>query len=199
MANAQVRRVKTLKAVMVGESTVGKTSIVIVANTGQFEPSAASTVGACFLANNYTFPDRSVRLNIWDTAGQERYRALTPMYYREMDIACLVYAIDNASSFDAIESWYESIAREVPNKPKIYLIGNKRDLEPHREVAQEKGTELAAKIGAHFCEVSALADCKGVTTLFEQMAKDASEEKGGQGPPNTAVVEEIGGGKGGCC
>jgi small GTP-binding protein len=170
-----------------------------VANTGQFEADAASTVGACFVANNYTFPDRSVRLNIWDTAGQERYRALAPMYYRDMDIGCLVYAIDNLASFNAIESWADSIVREVPIKPRLYLIANKRDLEARREVSADKGNELASKIGAQFCEVSALADCKGVTDVFEQMALDASQEKVGTGTPNTAVVEVIGGEKSGCC
>jgi small GTP-binding protein len=102
LASPSARKVKILKAVLVGESTVGKTSILTVANTGQFEADAASTVGACFVANNYTFGDRSVRLNIWDTAGQERYRALAPMYYRDMDIGCVVYAIDNLQSFESV-------------------------------------------------------------------------------------------------
>jgi small GTP-binding protein len=173
---ANPRKVKTLKAVLVGESTVGKTSILTVANTGQFERDAASTVGACFVANNYTFGERSVRLNIWDTAGQERYRALAPMYYRDMDIGCVVYAIDNRQSFDCVELWYDSIVNEVPNRPRMYVLANKRDLESHREVSEETGTELATRLGAEFYEVSALADCKGVIMLFEQIARRASEE-----------------------
>jgi small GTP-binding protein len=170
------RAMKTLKAVLVGESTVGKTSILTVANTGHFDRSVSPTVGACFVANNYTFADRSVRLNIWDTAGQERYRALAPMYYREMDIGCLVYAIDSRPSFEAIDGWYEGILRELPNRPQFYLIGNKRDLADGRAVSEEMGAELAAKIGAEFCEVSAMADCKGVIALFEQIARKASEQ-----------------------
>jgi small GTP-binding protein len=137
------RTLKTLKAVLVGESTVGKTSILAVANTGHFDRGAAPTIGACFVANNYTFPDRSVRLNVWDTAGQERYRALAPMYYREMDIGCLVYAIDSRPSFDAIETWYAGSLRELPNRPQFYLIGNKRDLAEFRVVTEQMGAELA--------------------------------------------------------
>jgi small GTP-binding protein len=192
------RKPKTLKAVLVGESTVGKTSILTVANTGQFDRGVAPTVGACFVANNYTFPDRSVRLNIWDTAGQERYRALAPMYYREMDIACLVYAIDSRPSFDAVEGWYEGIVRELPSRPRFYLIANKRDLAEHRAVTEEMGVELAAKIDAEFCEVSAMTDCKGVIALFEQIARKASERllPGARAPslPEAATAEG-----GGCC
>jgi small GTP-binding protein len=128
-SNPPVRRIKTIKAVLVGESTVGKTTLAIVANTGQFEADAASTVGACFVANNYTFPDRSVGLNIWDTAGQERYRALAPMYYRDMDIGCLVYAIDNLASLSAIERWADSIVCEGTARGAVaYVVikdGNK--------------------------------------------------------------------------
>jgi GTPase SAR1 family protein len=73
-----VRRalVRNLKAVMVGESTVGKTSILTVANVGEFDREATPTVGACFVSNNYTFQDRSVRLNLWDTAGRDRQAVL---------------------------------------------------------------------------------------------------------------------------
>jgi small GTP-binding protein len=192
------RNQKTLKAVLVGESTVGKTSILTVANTGQFDRGVAATVGACFVANNYTFADRSVRLNIWDTAGQERYRALAPMYYREMDIGCLVYAIDNRSSFDAIEGWYEGIVREIHNRPQFYLIANKRDLKECRAVTEEMGAELAEKIHAEFCEVSAMTGCKEVITLFETMARKASEQllSNARRPSLPEPVAEE---AGGCC
>jgi small GTP-binding protein len=193
------RRVKALKAVLVGESTVGKTSILTVANTGQFEPDAASTVGACFVANNYAFGERAVRLNNWDTAGQERYRALAPMYYRDMDVGCIVYAIDNRQSFDCVELWYDSIVSELPNRPRMYLLANKRDLEARREVLEEAGTELAARLGAEFYEISALADCKGVIALFEQIARGASGDPVSAARQGPALADAPRAAPGECC
>jgi small GTP-binding protein len=193
------RPVKTLKAVLVGESTVGKTSILTVANTGQFDQDAASTVGACFVANNYAFAERAVRLNLWDTAGQERYRALAPMYYRDMDIGCIVYAIDNRQSFDCVELWYDSIMNELSNRPQLYLLANKRDLEARREVSEMAGTELAKKLGAEFFEVSALADGKGVITLFENMAQRAAEEVAATPKQSASLTEATKREKRDCC
>jgi GTPase SAR1 family protein len=79
LASTRTRKITTLKAVLVGEWTVGKTSILTVANTGQFDASSVSGVGACFIATNYSFSDQSVRMNIYGTTGKERYRALAPM------------------------------------------------------------------------------------------------------------------------
>jgi small GTP-binding protein len=199
LAQSPSRKVKTLKAVLVGDSTVGKTSILTVANTGQFEAGAAPTVGACFVANNYTFSDHSVRLNIWDTAGQERYRALAPMYYHDMDIGCIVYAIDSSQSFEAVESWYEGIVSQVSQRPAIYLIGNKQDLAKHRKVTEEMGTELAEKIGAQFREVSALTNCTEITDLFREMAREASDKLNTTPKPQPTLQEERTAEKSQCC
>lgn len=162
----------TLKAVLMGESTVGKTSIVNVANTQDFTPNLRPTVGAFFLTNRYTFDNVTCVLNIWDTAGQERYRALAPMYFRDMHIACIVYAIDSRQSFEAVDSWYNSISDEMQQMPMIYLIGNKRDLVEQRAVSSEEGLEMAQKIGATFCEISAAVDGREVCSVFEKMARD---------------------------
>jgi small GTP-binding protein len=172
---ADGRVVKTCKVVVVGESTVGKTSIINVANTGEFQPNESPTVGACFVTNNYCFSDRSVRLNIWDTAGQERYRSLAPMYYREMDVGCIVYSVDSLSSFEAVKGWYEGFREQVGSQPKFYLLGNKKDLESSREVTSEKGASLAQSIGAIFKEISAKTDYDGVKDLFKEIAMNVSE------------------------
>lgn len=161
----------TLKAVLMGESTVGKTSIVNVANTQDFTPNSRPTVGAFFLTNRYTFDNGSCVLNIWDTAGQERYRALAPMYFRDMNIACIIYAIDSRQSFEAVDSWYASISDEMQQMPLLYLIGNKKDLIDQRVVTSEEGAELAEKIGATFFEVSAKSDSQEICEIFEKMAK----------------------------
>lgn len=166
-------RSRSLKAVLMGESTVGKTSIVNVANTGEFTDGFRPTVGAFFLTNRYIFDNVSCTLNIWDTAGQERYRALAPMYFRDMNMACIIYAIDSRQSFEAVENWYRAIADEMQNIPTLYLIGNKKDLLDQRAVSLEEGSELAEKLGATFFEVSAKSDRREISEIFEKMARDA--------------------------
>jgi GTPase SAR1 family protein len=98
-----------------------------------------------------------------------------------------------------VESWYEGIVNELTNKPQIYLIANKRDLVDRRAVTEEMGTELAGKLGAEFCEVSALADCKGISTLFEQIARRSSEQVIPNVEANAAIQETIGKEKKDCC
>lgn len=115
------------KVVFVGESTVGKTSIINIANTNEFTDTTP-TIGAYFLVNTYMINNCQVKLNLWDTAGQERYRSLTPIYFREMDAGVLIYAIDNIESFNSIPKWYNSIMSEQNHKPPLYLVGNKADI-----------------------------------------------------------------------
>lgn len=115
------------KVVFVGESTVGKTSIINIANTNEFSDTTP-TIGAYFLVNTYMINNCQVKLNLWDTAGQERYRSLTPIYFREMDAGVLIYAIDNIESFNSIPKWHDSIMSEQNHKPPLYLVGNKADI-----------------------------------------------------------------------
>lgn len=172
MANRDKSRVRSIKAVLIGESTVGKTSIVNVANTGEFNDDLRPTVGACFLVNTYNVQGSTIKLNIWDTAGQERYRALAPMYFRDMNIAVICYAIDNKASFDAVDDWYSTIRDEMPAMPTLYLIGNKRDLAEDRQVLTEQGEQKAAQIGAIFYEISAKVDKQGIAEIFQKMAEE---------------------------
>lgn len=165
-------RVRSIKAVLIGESTVGKTSIVNVANTGEFNEGLRPTVGACFLVNTYNVQDTTIKLNIWDTAGQERYRALAPMYFRDMNIAVICYAIDNKASFDAVDDWFNTIRDEMPSMPTLYLIANKRDLVDDRQVLTEQGEKKAAQIGAIFYEISAKVDKQGIAEIFQKMAEE---------------------------
>jgi GTPase SAR1 family protein len=160
LATTRKHKTKTLKAVLVGESTVGKTSILTVANTGQFEADSVSTVGLV-----------SLRTTI------------------HMGHGCIIYGIDSRLSFDAVENWYEGIVHGSSNKPHIYLIANKQDLSDQRQVSEEMGIELAEKLGAEFCEVSALADGKSVITLFEQMARKSSEQLLSTENPNPGLQE----------
>ena len=165
-----------IKLVLLGESTVGKTSIVNIVHGGEYIPEQTATIGACFHIKKMKIGDIALKLHIWDTAGQERFRSLAPMYYRDAQFALLVYAIDNQDSFNAIEAWYKGLVDDCPEMPKVVLIANKKDLEKQekRQITYEQGEELAKKLKAKFYEVSAKEDQKSINDMIEEIAKDAA-------------------------
>lgn len=165
-----------VKLVLLGESTVGKTSIVNVAHRGEFIEDQTSTIGACFQIKKMKVGDASVKLHLWDTAGQERFRSLAPMYYRDAQYALLIYAIDNKDSFDSIETWHSGLVDDCTSMPHIVLIGNKTDLVDSRIVTTEQGQELAHRLHARFYEVSAKADHDSILRMFQDIADEAFKE-----------------------
>lgn len=171
-----INKTKDVKIVFVGESAVGKTSIINIANTGEMDYSICPTVGASFVVNKYDMENVQIKLNIWDTAGQEKYRSLVPMYYRDISVAFIVYSIDNRSSFMAVDNWVEGILSEIDYKPKLFLLGNKSDLAEYRKVSYSEGDEKATKIGARFLEVSAVQNKAAIMDLFKLIADEAAEE-----------------------
>ncbi|CAK7901691.1 vacuolar protein sorting-associated protein 21 [[Candida] anglica] len=117
------------KLVLLGDSSVGKTSLVHRFATDNFDEHTANTIGAAFITKEYdsTNTDRKVKFEIWDTAGQERYRSLTPMYYRNAKIALVCYDLSNLDSFDKCKYWIDQLNTTEDNI-QIKLVGNKSDL-----------------------------------------------------------------------
>lgn len=161
------------KVILLGDSTVGKTCMATVASQSIFPRDANSTVGANVLNLNYQFDNAEVKLTVWDTAGQEKYRCLAPMYYRNLDCAVIIYSIDSRKSFEAADFWIDSLQRELPTMPLLYLVGNKRDLENQREVPTDEAQEYAKRNNMVFFEISALTSAESVTEIFRSIAKDA--------------------------
>ncbi|CUM68170.1 uncharacterized protein PRCAT00005888001 [Priceomyces carsonii] len=165
-------RFTQFKLVLLGESAVGKSSIVhrFVKNT--FDDMRESTIGAAFLTQSITIPETNttVKFEIWDTAGQERYKSLAPMYYRNANAALCVYDITSSASFVRAQEWIKELKKQAPWGIVICLVGNKADLEESREVEQKElesyieelnqdgenkviGTECSAKTGEGVLEV----------------------------------------------
>ena len=189
-----------IKLVLLGESTVGKTSIVNVTHRGEFIQDQTSTIGACFQIKKMKVGETTVKLHLWDTAGQERFRSLAPMYYRDAQYALLIYAIDNSDSFSAIDNWYRGLVEDCSSLPNIILIGNKTDLEPSRTIKNIQGEELAKKLNAKFYEVSAKNDHEGIIRLFQNIAEHALNEikKDSSAKPIVPTLSNSNK-KGGCC
>ncbi|KAF5895146.1 ras-related protein Rab-37-like [Clarias magur] len=116
----------THKTILVGDSGVGKTSLLVQFDQGKFIPgSFSATVGIGFTNKVVTVGDVKVKLQIWDTAGQERFRSVTHAYYRDAHALLLLYDITNKSSFDNIRAWLTEIHEYAQSDAVIMLLGNK--------------------------------------------------------------------------
>ncbi|XP_069504981.1 ras-related protein Rab-5A isoform X2 [Ambystoma mexicanum] len=132
------------KLVLLGESAVGKSSLVLRFVKGQFHEFQESTIGAAFLTQTVCLDDTTVKFEIWDTAGQERYHSLAPMYYRGAQAAIVVYDITNEESFARGKNWVKELQRQASPNIVIALSGNKADLASKRAVDFQMGHELGA-------------------------------------------------------
>ena len=143
------------KLVLLGDSSVGKTSITkrIINNT--FSEFQDSTIGASFMTKCIETPNEIINYEIWDTAGQERYRALAPMYYRGAHCVFLVFDITNRESFISIKDWEREIKKNVKDIILVILIGNKSDLYTKRKLSEREIVNYAESIGARYYETSA--------------------------------------------
>ncbi|EPX75268.1 GTPase Ypt5 [Schizosaccharomyces octosporus yFS286] len=160
------------KLVLLGDSAVGKSSLVLRFVKDQFDDYRESTIGAAFLTQTVPIDDStSVKLEIWDTAGQERYKSLAPMYYRNANCAIVVYDITQASSLEKAKSWIKELQRQAPEGIIIALAGNKLDLAHERRAVEKSDAEAyAAEANLLFFETSAKT-AENVNELFTTISK----------------------------
>ncbi|XP_052426221.1 ras-related protein Rab-37-like isoform X1 [Carassius gibelio] len=146
----------THKTILVGDSGVGKTSLLVQFDQGKFIPgSFSATVGIGFTNKVLAVDDLKVRLQIWDTAGQERFRSVTHAYYRDAQALLLLYDITSRSSFDNTRAWLTEIHEYAQDDVVIMLLGNKSDMASARAIRREEGEKLAREYGVIFLETSA--------------------------------------------
>ncbi|XP_059588222.1 ras-related protein Rab-3D isoform X2 [Alligator mississippiensis] len=156
------------KLLLIGNSSVGKTSLLFRYAEDTFTPSFVSTVGIDFKVKTVYRRAKRVKLQIWDTAGQERYRTITTAYYRGAMGFLLVYDVANAESFSAVQDWATQIKTYSWDNAQVILVGNKCDLEDDRVVPTEEGRRLAHELGFEFFEASA-KDNINVKQVFERL------------------------------
>ncbi|KAF5301834.1 hypothetical protein FQA39_LY10619 [Lamprigera yunnana] len=148
------------RLILIGDSTVGKSSLLKYFTDGKFAELSDPTVGVDFFARLIEVKDGTrVKLQLWDTAGQERFRSITKSYYRNSVGALLVYDICNRASFEHIPLWMAEAKRHIePHRPVFALVGCKLDLVSnggHREVSKEEAKVFADQNGLHLVETSA--------------------------------------------
>ena len=152
-----------LKVIILGDSAVGKTSLMNRFVKQEFSQQYRATIGADFLSKEIMIDNKLVTLQIWDTAGQERFQSLGVAFYRGSDCCVLVYDITSSKSFDSLESWREEFLNQAnPKNPESFpfvVLGNKVDKEQERRVQTTKA--------------QAWTRSKGEIPLFECSAKDS--------------------------
>ncbi|KAL7854542.1 hypothetical protein SRHO_G00167320 [Serrasalmus rhombeus] len=156
------------KILIIGNSSVGKTSFLFRYADDSFTPAFVSTVGIDFKVKTIYRNDKRIKLQIWDTAGQERYRTITTAYYRGAMGFILMYDITNEESFAAVQDWSTQIKTYSWDNAQVLLVGNKCDMEDERVVAAERGRQLSEHLGFEFFEASA-KDNINVKQTFERL------------------------------
>ncbi|OJJ83861.1 Rab family GTPase [Aspergillus glaucus CBS 516.65] len=189
-------RFAQFKLVLLGESAVGKSSLVLRFVKDQFDDYRESTIGAAFLTQTISLDENTtVKFEIWDTAGQERYKSLAPMYYRNANCAVVVYDITQAvwredanrvdleqSSLDKAKSWVKELQRQANENIVIALAGNKLDLvnesPDKRAIPTADAEAYAREAGLLFFETSAKTS-SNVQELFTAIAKKLPLDQAG--------------------
>lgn len=148
-AKATAMRQVQFKLVLLGESAVGKSSIVQRFVKGSFDELRESTIGAAFLTQSVPLDDQDVvvKFEIWDTAGQERYRSLASMYYRNAHAALVVYDITSRESLDKAKYWIRELQKQANQDTLIVLVGNKSDMQDQRAITRSEVAAMAAEMG----------------------------------------------------
>ena len=178
----------SFKLIVIGDSGVGKSCLTNNAVKNIFDESYNATVGFEFFTFNVRINDKIIKLQIWDTCGQELYRSLITNFYRNSSLAVMVYAINNKESFENIDMWLRELRTHSNPDAKVFLIGNKIDLEKERVITKEQGEKFAKenKING-FMESSAKTGVnaqnifiKAAKTLYEDYLKyqKKTEESG---------------------
>jgi small GTP-binding protein len=158
------------RVITIGDSSVGKTSIINALIGNGFNPYEQSTIGANWHFYVEIVKGEPVELQLWDTAGQERYRSLVSVYYRNSVAVLVVYDITNRDSFKSVPGWIEAFRSVAGTENAVFVVGNKSDLRDRRTVTFEEASEWAQEMGFDFFETSARTS-DGISLLFQVVAE----------------------------
>jgi len=193
------------KLLMIGDSGVGKTCVLLRYANDSFSPSFITTIGIDFKIKNVEVDGTRIKMQIWDTAGQERFRTITTSYFRGAQGILLVYDVTDRRSFESIRNWITQIQQHADVHVNKILVGNKCDMLDEMVVGTEEGQQLATEFGAGFFECSAKNDIN-VEECFLSIARAVKErlmKDAGGGPSNSGIKLKgpptSGNKRNGCC
>ncbi|KAH9256634.1 Ras-like GTP-binding protein YPT1 [Batrachochytrium salamandrivorans] len=194
------------KLLIIGDSGVGKSCLLLRFADDVFTESYISTIGVDFKIRTLELQGKTLKLQIWDTAGQERFRTITSSYYRGAHGIIVVYDVTDAESFQNVSQWMHEIERYASSGVNKLLVGNKSDLTAKRQVTYEQAKEFADSLGMEFIETSAKqssnVDRAFTTIATEIKARMATQPLPQGGAASRSTVASLEGTKvesNGCC
>ena len=164
---------ETVKVVLLGESGVGKTSIISQFTAGKFDPDCVTSLSAQFISKIVEFPslNKSICFDIWDTAGQEKFRSVNTIFYRDANICILVYDITRKESFESLKTYWHKTVKELGAEDILFgVAGNKIDKFEDEVVDQQEARDFASSIDAIFHLTSAIQNTS-IDELFKDLGK----------------------------
>lgn len=193
------------KLLLIGDSGVGKSCLLLRFADDTFTESYISTIGVDFKIRTVEQDGKVIKLQIWDTAGQERFRTITSSYYRGAHGIIVVYDVTDMSSFNNVKTWMNEIDRFASEGVNKLLVGNKCDMVSKKAVDYDTAKQYAESLGIPFLETSA-KNSHNVEQAFLTMASKIKSRVGSQQSvqaPSSATVKVGGAQKvessGGCC
>jgi len=186
------------KLVLIGDASVGKTSLLLRFADDSFEDNYISTVGVDFRFRTVTVDNQLVKLQIWDTAGQERFRTITSAYYRGANGVILVYDITSRESFEHVQDWLDEVHKAAGINVTKVVVGNKADLVEQRQVTEMEAQDYARSVGASLIETSAKTSAnvdKSFIMIAKQLVATSTTHKDSIAPEITTADNS----RGGCC
>ena len=164
---------REVKIILLGDSGVGKTSIINRYINNRFNPEMISSLGSKSNEKIVMRDNIKYKLIIWDTSGQEVYRSLTNLFIKGSNIVILVYSIDSLLSFEGLDYWYKSLLEKIEGDNYILaVVGSKVDLINEEVISEEQGKKYAEEKKAFFKLVSSKENPKGIEQLFEKLLDD---------------------------
>ena len=187
-----------LKLLTLGNSCVGKSSIVIRYTENKFYSSYLTTIGVDFLRKVITVGDKEINLQIWDSAGQEKYNSISKQYYNKADGIILVFDLNSRMSFDGMMNWLEEIEVSTAKGIPIVIVGNKCDLAT-REITTDEAYEFAETKNIPYFETSAMTG-HNVNEAFNKLVEIALEfQEKKNNDKKVVTLNTTGGNKERCC
>ena len=167
-----------IQLILIGESGVGKTSLIRRYTNNIFNSSHIETIGIEFYTQEERINERIIQIKFWDTAGHELFHSLTKNFYRKADGIIIVYDITNRESFERVHDWIKSVYDNSDNYKEVQMIivGNKIDLEEKREVSKNEGVKVGQFFEIDFFEASA-KNAEGVKNFMIKIIKDILNNK----------------------
>ena len=200
---------KTCQLLIIGDTAVGKTSIISRYANGTFKEEYIATVGLDYSIKQEIIDDKSIQIKIWDTAGQERFKSLTQNYFRNAEGVILTFDVTSSESFGNLKYWISSFKENMEKKNifiPVIIIGNKIDLVDSREINKEDAEKFSKEKNYKYFETSAKTGegvDEAIKELVNQVLKQNGQKDDQKETRNSVLIKEdnegSGGKKKGCC